>query len=312
MSVSILITGGAGYIGSILTPLLLQKGYKVTLVDSFTGDNAVLANCCSNPNFFPIRGDARDENLMTSLLKNADIIIPLAALVGAPLCARDVIATQTTNYDAIRMLVNKTSRNQALIYPTTNSGYGIGEQGKFCTEETPLSPISLYGRTKVDAEKVILERGHGITFRLATVFGMAPKMRIDLLVNDFTYRAFSDSAVVIFEGNFKRNYIHVSDVAKAFIHGIENYSLMSGNAFNVGLSDANLTKLELCEKIKIQIPKFVYLESSIGEDPDKRDYMVSNEKIEKTGFKPDWSIDMGIKELIKGYTMLNIKRFTNV
>jgi len=309
---NILITGGAGYLGSILIPELLMLGHKVTVVDGFGGDLPSLATSCANEGFLPVRGDARDKALMEKLMSKADVIIPLAALVGAPLCARDKIATRTTNFEAIKMVVDLLSPNQMLLYPTTNSGYGIGEQGKFCTEDSPLNPISLYGKTKVDAEAAVLDSGNGITYRLATVFGMAPKMRIDLLVNDFTYRAVTDRAVVIFEGHFKRNYIHIRDVARAFIHGIDNYQAMNNKPYNVGLSDANLSKLELCERIKLQLPKFTFLESSIGEDPDKRDYIVSNEKIEKTGFKTLWGIDRGITELIKGYEMLNIKRFTNV
>ena len=312
MSKNILITGGAGYLGSILIPELLLLGHKVTVVDGFSGDLPSLATSCANEGFTPIRGDARDKALMQKLITKADVIIPLAALVGAPLCARDEIATTTTNFEAIKIAVDLMSPNQMLVYPTTNSGYGIGEQGKYCTEESPLKPISLYGKTKVDAEAAVLESGNGITYRLATVFGMAPKMRVDLLVNDFTYRAVTDKAVVIFEGHFKRNYIHIRDVARAFIHGIDNYQVMNNQPFNVGLSDANLSKLELCERIKLQLPKFTFLESNIGEDPDKRDYIVSNEKLERTGFMPKWGIDQGIAELIKGYEMLNIRRFTNI
>lgn len=312
MSKDILITGGAGYLGSILVPELLALGHRVTVVDGFSGDLPSLATSCANDGFTPIRGDARDKKLMKKLISKSDVIIPLAALVGAPLCARDEIATMTTNFEAIKMAVDMMSPNQMLLYPTTNSGYGIGEQGKYCTEESPLRPISLYGTTKVDAEAAVLDSGNGITYRLATVFGMAPKMRVDLLVNDFTYRAVTDRAVVIFEGHFKRNYIHIRDVARAFIHGIDNYQTMNNQPYNVGLSDANLSKLELCERIKLQLPKFTFLESNIGEDPDKRDYIVSNEKLEKTGFMPQWGIDRGISELIKGYEMLNVRRFTNV
>jgi nucleoside-diphosphate-sugar epimerase len=312
MSKNILITGGAGYLGSILIPELLLLGHKVTVVDGFSGDLPSLATSCANEQFTPIRGDARDKALMQKLITKVDVIIPLAALVGAPLCARDEIATTTTNFEAIKIAVDLMSPNQMLVYPTTNSGYGIGEQGKYCTEDSPLKPISLYGKTKVDAEAAVLESGNGITYRLATVFGMAPKMRVDLLVNDFTYRAVTDRAVVIFEGHFKRNYIHIRDVARAFIHGIDNYQVMNNQPFNVGLSDANLSKVELCERIKLQLPKFTFLESNIGEDPDKRDYIVSNERLEKTGFRPQWGIDRGIAELIKGYEMLNVRRFTNV
>lgn len=309
---SVLVTGGAGYLGSILIPTLLTKGYSVTVLDTFRRGGTELAACTQYENFTPIRGDARDEKLISDLVAKADIVIPLAALVGAPLCARDPFNAISVNRDAVQMLVKKVGKQQKLLYPTTNSGYGIGTKGQACTEETPLNPISLYGTTKCDAERAVLDSGNGVTLRLATVFGIAPAMRIDLLVNDFTYRAVTDRAVVIFEGHFKRNYIHVRDITKAFLHAIENYSAMNNQPYNVGLSDANLSKLELCERIQKYVPKFVYLEASIGEDPDKRDYIVSNDKIEATGFRPDWPIDRGIQELIKGYVMLNNKVYSNV
>jgi nucleoside-diphosphate-sugar epimerase len=308
----ILVTGGAGYIGSILVPDLLNNGYEVTVLDLFNRPDIPLAHICENPHFNVIRGDARDTELIHSIIKNFDIIIPLAAMVGAPICSRDKLGAISTNYDAVKLLLSNMSSEQLIVYPTTNSGYGIGEKGKFCDETTPLSPISLYGKTKVDAEKAVLDSGKGISLRLATVFGISPKMRIDLLVNDFTWRACVDKAVVIFEGDFKRNYIHVRDVSKAFNHAILNADNFMGQAYNVGLSSANLTKLELCQKIKEQIPGFVFLESPIGEDPDKRDYMVSNDKIEATGFIAEWTIEKGISELVKGYKMLNVKRYVNV
>jgi nucleoside-diphosphate-sugar epimerase len=308
----VLVTGGAGYLGSMLVPRLLDAGYAVTVLDTFQRGDTDLASCCANDDFEPVRGDARLENLIRPLLAKADIVIPLAALVGAPLCARDQVGALTTNRDAVVMLTKLLSRDQKIIYPTTNSGYGVGEAGKFCTEESPLRPVSLYGTTKVEAEMAVLDSGNGVTLRLATVFGMAPRMRIDLLVNDFTLRAVLDRAVVIFEGHFKRNYIHVRDIARAFQHAIENYGTMNNQPYNAGLSDANLSKLELCEVIKKQVPSFVYLESPIGEDPDKRDYIVSNTKIEGTGYKTEWSLDRGIAELIKGYRMLNTRRFANV
>ncbi|TAN64715.1 MAG: SDR family oxidoreductase, partial [Magnetospirillum sp.] len=204
------------------------------------------------------------------------------------------------------------SADQRVLMPITNSGYGVGEQGKFCTEETPLRPISLYGVHKVEVEKALLERGNAISYRLATVFGMAPRMRIDLLVNDFTYRAVTDRAVVLFEPHFKRNYIHVRDVTKVFMHGLDNFETMKNQAYNVGLSDANLSKMELAQVIQKHLPKFVFVEAPIGEDPDKRDYIVSNEKIEKTGFKPSYSLDAGIQDLIKGYTMIKNSIYGNV
>jgi nucleoside-diphosphate-sugar epimerase len=242
----------------------------------------------------------------------ADVIIPLAALVGAPLCKADPIAAKTTNQDAVIDAVKRTSKSQIVLFPVTNSGYGIGESGKFCTEETPLRPISLYGVTKVEAEKAVLDNGNGVTLRLATVFGMSPRMRLDLLVNDFTWRAVTDRAVVIFEGHFKRNYIHVRDVVKGFEHALENYDSMRGEAYNLGLSDANLSKIELCQRIQEQVPSFVYLEAPIGEDPDKRDYIVSNEKVESTGWRPEWPLDRGIAELLRGYRMIRNSRYSNV
>jgi nucleoside-diphosphate-sugar epimerase len=312
MQERVLVTGGAGYLGSIIVPTLLEAGYAVTVLDRFFEGDAVLAACCRFDGFTPIKGDARNEPLVRHLSSGADIIIPLAALVGAPLCAQDPFNAVTVNRDAIVSLVKTLSRDQRLVYPTTNSGYGIGERDQFCTEASPLRPVSLYGSTKVEAEKAILDGGNGISLRLATVFGMSPRMRIDLLVNDFTHRAVTDKSVVIFEGHFKRNYIHVRDVAKAFAHSIKNYADMNNQAYNVGLSEANLSKLELCEKIKQHIPTFQYLEASIGEDPDKRDYIVSNSKLEATGWRPDWSLDAGIRELIKGYAMLRNSRFSNV
>ena len=240
------------------------------------------------------------------------MLIPLAALVGAPLCKLDPIAAKTLNQDAVVDLVKRTSKDQKVVFPVTNSGYGIGESGKFCTEESPLNPISLYGVTKVEAEKAVLDNGNGVTLRLATVFGMAPRMRLDLLVNDFTWRAVTDRAVVIFEGHFKRNYIHVRDVVKGFEHAIANFETMRGQAYNLGLSDANLSKIELCQKIQQHVPNFVFLEAPIGEDPDKRDYIVSNEKVEATGWRPDWSLDRGIGELLRGYRMIRNSRFSNV
>ncbi len=309
----VLITGGAGYIGSILTPILLERGHDVTVLDRFDGIvTNVLADACRYPNFEPVKGDARDTRLLDQLVPKHDVIIPLAALVGAPLCAQDPIGAETTNRDAVVAIVKRVSKQQLMIYPTTNSGYGVGQNDAYCTEETPLRPISLYGTTKVEAEQAVLDANAGVTFRLATVFGMAPKMRTDLLVNDFTFRAVRDRAVLIFEGHFRRNYIHIRDVAKAFLHGMAHYDKMRGQPYNVGLSSANLTKLQLCAKIQEHVPNFVYVEAPIGEDPDKRDYLVSNEKLEKTDWTPDWSLDDGIRELIKGYRMLRANTFANV
>jgi len=309
---NILVTGGAGYLGSIIIPELLSLGHKVTVLDNFMFKQNPLAHVCANPDFDVIRGDARDEGLIKDAIKDVDVVIPLAALVGAPLCNNDQLGTTSINRDAVIMLTKLLSKDQRILMPITNSGYGIGEKGKFCTEESPLRPISLYGTTKVEAEAAVLERGNAISFRLATVFGMAPRFRLDLLVNDFVYRAVHDRAVVLFEADFKRNYIHIRDVARAFIHGLDNFETMKNEAYNVGLSDANLSKRELCEKIHEHIPSFVFMEAPIGEDPDKRDYIVSNEKIEATGYMPQHSLDDGIKELIKGYRMIRNAQYGNV
>ena len=311
-SLSILVTGGAGYLGSIMVPALLAEGHRVTVLDNFMFGQAPLNHLCADPNFDVHRGDARDPAVLKPLMRGADLIIPLAALVGAPLCNYDKVGAETVNRDAVLTLLQLASREQRVMMPVTNSGYGIGEKGKLCTEDTPLRPISLYGRTKVEAEEAVLGRGNSISFRLATVFGMAPRMRIDLLVNDFVYRAVNDRAVVLFEAHFKRNYIHIRDVARAFIHGIHNFDRMRDRPYNVGLSDANLSKLELCMQIQKHLPNFVFLEAPIGEDMDKRDYIVSNERIEGMGFRPEYSLDDGIRELIKGYRMLRNSVYGNV
>jgi nucleoside-diphosphate-sugar epimerase len=308
----VLVTGGAGYIGSVLVPALLGRGWKVTVLDTFAAGDTFLSTSCIDPNFEPVRGDARDMRVLEPLMREADLLIPLAALVGAPLCARDQIGATTLNRDAVAELVKRASKQQLIVYPMTNSGYGIGEDKALCTEESPLRPVSLYGRTKVEAEEVVLSHPNSMSFRLATVFGMSPRMRLDLLVNDFTWRAVNDRAVVLFEAHFRRNYIHIRDVVKAFLHGVDNAGAMRGNAYNVGMSEANLSKAQLCERIARHVPGFVWVEAPVGEDPDKRDYIVSNEKLEKTGWMPDISLDAGIQELIKGYRMLRNGRFGNV
>ncbi len=312
MTQRILITGGAGYIGSVLTTTLLQEGYAVTVLDNFMYRQNSLADCCRYKDFSVVRGDCRDKNTLQPLVAKADIVIPLAALVGAPLCDRDKIAAETTNHEAVAMLCKLMRKNQRMLIPITNSGYGIGEKNKFCTEESPLKPISVYGITKVKAEKAALARENCISFRLATVFGMSPRMRLDLLVNDFVHRAVNDRALLIFEGHFKRNYIHIRDVARVFLHGINNFDTMCGRPYNVGLDEANLSKLELCAVIKKHLPKFTYLEAPIGKDPDQRDYIVSNARIAKTGFKTEWTLDYGITELIKGFAMLQNSRYANI
>ena len=308
----VLVTGGAGYIGSVLCKQLLDRGHRVTVLDSFLYRQNSLLDCCAFETFHVVRGDCRDERIITDLLRDADVIIPLAALVGAPLCNRDRVGAYTINFEAVQMLTKLTSQQQQIIFPVTNSGYGIGQPGVPCTEDSPLRPISLYGETKVKAERVVLDRGNAITLRLATVFGASPRMRMDLLVNDFVWRAVHDRAVVVFEGHCKRNYIHIRDVVKAFLHAMDHFESMKNRAYNVGLDDANLSKLELCREIKRHIPQFVFFEAPIGEDPDKRDYIISNERILSTGFKPDWSLERGIQELTKCYTIVTGTGYGNV
>lgn len=308
----ILVTGAAGYLGSVLVPVLLDKGHDVTALDNFMYGQAPLLDCCYRKTLTVVRGDARNRTLLEPLVKSADAIFPLACLTGAPLCFADPQEAEGVNYGAIKMLLELRAPGQRIIFPTTNSGYGIGQKDKFCDEETPLKPLSLYGKLKVQAEQDLLSAGNAITLRLATAFGVSPRMRLDLLVNDFTYRAVYDRYVVVFEGHFKRNYIHVRDVAKAFVHALDHFDGMKNNAYNVGLSNANLSKLELCEQIRRQVKEFYVYESKIGEDPDKRDYIVSNEKIEKTGYLPDVSLEDGIAELIKGYKIIKRTQYANI
>jgi nucleoside-diphosphate-sugar epimerase len=308
----IMITGAGGYIGAILVPALLKQGHQVTAIDNFMYNQPSLLDCCNDANLAIVRGDARDRDTIAKHLKKADAIFPLACLTGAPLCAMDPVGARSTNLDAVKMILDLRGKDQVIIFPTTNSGYGIGQAGIECTEETPLNPVSLYGTLKVEAEKLLLDAGNCITLRLATVFGVSPRMRLDLLVNDFTYRAVNDRFVVLFEAHFKRNYIHVRDVARAFSHCLGNFSKMKNQPYNVGLSDANLSKMELCEEIKKQVPDFYFIEAAVGEDPDKRNYIVSNARIEATGFKPEVSMQAGIAELVKGYQVVKRNQFSNI
>lgn len=308
----ILITGGAGYLGSVLCEHLLDRGYAVTVLDCLLYQQHSLFHLCARPRFDFVRGDSRDEATLRPLVQQADVLIPLAAIVGAPACDRDPQAATTTNLEAVRLLNRLRSRQQLVIYPNTNSGYGTKAGDLYCTEETPLAPISLYGRTKVQAELELLDAPHTITLRLATVFGFSPRMRLDLLVNHFVYAAVTDGYIVLFEKDFKRNYIHIRDVADCFIHCLENSDRMTGRAYNVGLDEANLSKLELAEKVKQHVPKFYIHAAPIGSDPDQRNYIVSNQRLREAGFVARRSIDEGIRELLLGYRMLGREAFKNV
>jgi len=309
---NILVTGGAGYIGSTLVLDLLSKKHKVTVVDNFMYDQTSLATSIRDRNFEIIFGDVRDESLMKKLVSKADIIIPLAAIVGAPACDKDPVTAQSINKDSILWLLKQVSKSQQVIMPTTNSAYGSGDKNNFCDENSPLNPLSLYARDKVVVDKFLLEHENSNSFRLATVFGISPRIRLDLLVNNFTLRAITDGFVIVFEGHFKRNYIHILDVVQAFNLAIEKKDQFKGEIFNVGLSQANISKIELCQEIKKIVPDFLFLEAPLGKDPDQRNYIVSNKKIEALGFSPAVSLQEGLNELVKGLKMFNHKPFTNV
>lgn len=304
MAERVLVTGGAGYLGSVLCEHLLDAGYQVTALDNLLFGQESLFHLCARPAFDFIRGDVRDESVMKKAIASADVIIPLAAIVGAPACDRDPITTEAVNLGAVQTLLKHRSPKQFLAFPVTNSGYGTKSGDVYCTEETPLEPISLYGRTKVQAEAEVLATPNSLTFRLATVFGLSPRMRIDLLVNHFVFSAVTDGYLVIFEKDFKRNFIHIRDVADAFLHALKNRDRMAGKCFNAGLDAANISKAELAMKIKQYVPKFYVHFSEVGQDPDKRNYIVSNQRLREAGFEAKRSLDDGIVELIKGYRLL--------
>jgi nucleoside-diphosphate-sugar epimerase len=308
----ILVTGGAGYIGSMLVPDLLSKGHKVTVIDNLLYKQTSLSHVTRQKNLNFVIGDVRNENLMKEHISSAEVVIPLAAIVGAPACDKDTVAAQSINKESILWLLKQLKPDQRIIMPTTNSAYGSGDKNNYCDESSPLNPLSLYARDKVDVEKELMQKENATSFRLATVFGISPRMRLDLLVNNFVYRAISDGFVVVFEGHFKRNYIHVLDVVQAFNLALENQGSFAGQIFNVGLSEANISKIELCEEIKKQLPNFTFLEAPFGKDPDQRNYIVSNTKIENVGFSPKVTLQEGISELIRGLPMFNHKPFTNV
>lgn len=308
----ILVTGGAGYLGSVLCEFLLNENHHVTVVDNLFYKQKSLFHLCNNPHFNFVFGDVRNEQLMKQSLKNIDVIIPLAAIVGAPACEKDPILARSVNFDAIKLLNKLRSKEQWVIYPTTNSGYGTKSGDEFCTEETPLEPISLYGKTKSDAEAELLHSRNTITLRLATVFGMSSRMRLDLLVNHFVYVAMQDGYIVIFEKDFKRNFVYIRDVADCFLFCIKNFERIKEKPFNVGLQSANLSKKALALKIKQYIPNFYIHFAKIGSDPDKRNYIVSNQRMKDAGFEAKHSLDDGIKELMKGYQMMRREEFKNV
>mgnify|MGYP003646087235 FL=1 len=333
----ILITGGAGYLGSVLVQKLMEskksarlsyhdpnyeakvetpsyyKWEKVTVYDNLMYKQTPLTNYCYRGDFEFIQGDVRDQDKLRPLVAEADVIIPLAAIVGFPACEADKELATKVNAEQIDFILEHMKPTCKVIYPNTNSGYGVGESGVHCTEETPLNPLSHYGKTKCAAEDAVLAQEQ-VAFRLATVFGVSPRMRLDLLVNDFTYKAYKDGYIVLFEWHFNRNYIHVQDVALAFIFAIQNYGFMKGSTYNIGLSEANLTKLELTYKIKEHFPGLSIQCDAIREDPDKRDYIVSNEKIEALGWRPRYDLDDGIRELKKCFAILgpSLNQYTNL
>ena len=309
----VLITGGAGYLGSNLTRHLLEAGYSVTVLDNLMYDQVTLLHLFSNPKFQFELGDVRDKKLLQELVGLNDVIIPLAAIVGMPACKANPELTVAVNYQQVADIVEVLRDDQKLILPNTNSQYGSSDS--IITEESPFNPLSLYAKTKCDAENTMLAKGNGVSLRLATVFGVSPRMRTDLLVNDFVYKSIVDGYLVLFEAHFKRNYIHVQDIARTFQFIIENYDKCKGHAFNVGLSTANLSKLELAEKIKSHIPSLVIKQDEFKEDFDKRNYIVSNEKLEALGWKPIYDLDYGIKQLMSAYKIVinkNNQNFTNL
>jgi nucleoside-diphosphate-sugar epimerase len=298
----ILVTGGAGYVGSVLVPAFLDRGFTVHVVDNFMFGQDSLAALAGRPTFALTRGDVRSMETMRPLLRDADVIVPLAGIVGAPQCDRDPVAATSTNLQAIIDMLGHIGPDQRVLLPATNSGYGVGDADKYCDERSPMRPLSLYARDKVEAERVLLERHpSAVSFRLATVFGVSPRMRLDLLVNNFTYRAVTEGCIELFEGHYRRNFIHVRDVARAFLHAVDQFEAMKGEPYNVGLSSANLSKRELCRRIQQHVPSCVVHDSSDGRDPDQRDYVVSNDKIEQTGYRPAWSLDDGIRELVEEF-----------
>jgi len=302
----ILITGAAGYIGSMLTTKLVELGFNVMAVDLLKYDKNSLSHLFYYNNFSFLKADITRPKVVKKIIKNVDFIIPLAALVGAPLCEKYKAQAKKVNVSSIKLILRFIKKNQKIIYPTTNSGYGVGEKNKYCDENSPLRPISLYGVTKAEAERLILNHKNSICFRLATVFGFSYRMRTDLLFNNFVEKSVRKKILEIFEPNFRRNFIHIRDVSSAIIFAINNFNKLKNNVFNLGLSSANLTKLALAKKIKKYYKNVKIVIIKNASDPDKRDYFVSNKKIEKSGFKPSISLDIGIKELLKLFSTVKI------
>jgi nucleoside-diphosphate-sugar epimerase len=309
----VLITGGAGYLGSVLTEVLLGKDYQVTILDNLIYKQTSVAPFAHHPNFDFVFGDVTNESLLKSLVETHDVIIPLAAIVGMPACKAQPELTVKVNYEQVRNITKWITKDQKVIIPNTNSQYGSSTE--IITEDSPFKPLSLYAETKCNAEKAVLDSGNGIALRLATVFGMSYRMRMDLLVQDFVYKAITDGYLVLFESHFIRNYIHIRDIAGAFLFMIENYEKCNNNAFNVGLTSANCTKLELAQTIQKYVPDLVIVENNFKQDFDQRNYMVSNSKLENAGWVPTFTLEDGIKELIKGYQLIRKfkdKDFTNL
>jgi nucleoside-diphosphate-sugar epimerase len=303
----ILVTGAAGYIGSMLCTELVSKGYIVTAVDKLKYDKNSLCHLFFEKNFKFLKEDVTKLNVIKKIIKDKDFIIPLAGLVGAPLCERKKKEAVKINVNAIKLIMKFIKKNQKIIYPTSNSGYGIGQKSKFCDENSALSPISLYGRTKAEAEKIVMQHTNFVAFRLATLFGYSYRMRTDLLVNNFVEKAVKTKRLEIFEPKFRRNFIHIKDVVRGFIFAIENFKKVRNNIFNLGLSSANITKIQLAKKIKKKIKNTKILVNRSKSDPDKRDYFVSNKKIEKAGFEAKITIEDGIVELRNIFLNCDIK-----
>jgi nucleoside-diphosphate-sugar epimerase len=310
---NVLITGGAGYLGSVLTEVLLNNGYRVTVIDNLTYKQTSVAPFAYHSNFDFILGDVTNESILKPLVESHDVIIPLAAIVGMPACKAQPELTVKVNYEQVKNITKWVTKNQMVLIPNTNSQYGSSTE--IITEESPFKPLSLYAETKCDAEKAVLDSGNGIALRLATVFGMSYRMRMDLLVNDFVYKSLENGYLVLFESHFIRNYIHIRDIANTFLFMIKNYEKCNNNAFNVGLTSANCSKLVLAETIKKYVPELVIVQNDFKQDFDQRNYIVSNAKLESQGWVPTFTLEDGIQELIKGYkliTKFKNKDFTNL